>query len=177
MKREDSNKRKIYYSETGAGFREFIKRDLHSSRLSKEIYDRNERQPEYLAIWMWSNRFMEDLTGEEHIMIDGTPRSLTEAIVLQNALAFYGRHANIIFLDVVRDVVVKRLLDRGRGVAARADDADTEKINKRLDWFETDVAPAIEYFRNQPGHNFMHINGDQSIEKVHADILAGLKTE
>jgi adenylate kinase family enzyme len=104
-------------------------------------------------------------------MIDGTPRSLAQAMVLNDGLEFYNRRANIIHLDISPETSRQRLLERGR-----SDDVLTEKVNRRLEWFDQEVMPAIEYLKTQSGHNYMKINGEQPIEKVHADILAGLKT-
>jgi adenylate kinase family enzyme len=58
----------------------------------------------------------------------------------------------------------KRLLARGR-----ADDTP-EDINSRLAWYETDVAPSVDFYRNNPNYNFCDVNGDQSVEDVFEDI-------
>lgn len=170
LRRQDAQKHPIYHIETGVGFRDFIQGKSHTNRLSKEIYDRQDRQPDYLAIWMWSHFLIEKLTGEEHLIIDGTPRSLPEAAILNNALEFYKRQANVVYLNVSRALSERRLVERGRG-----DDSDMAKITKRLDWFEHDVAPAIEYFRSHSLHNFIEVDGEQSVERVQADIIAALK--
>jgi len=162
---------RVFYHEMGARFREFIQKPSHTSALSKAVYERDDRQPDFLAVWIWSDIFVENLQGDEHLFIDGTPRSLPEAQVLDTALNFYGRKAKVIFLNVSRDWSKERLLARGR-----FDDANTERINKRLDWFDRDVLPAVEYFKqnaiSQPEkYAFFDINGEQPIEKVHADII------
>lgn len=170
LQQNDANKRPIYYVETGAQFREFGKGHSHTSKLSREIMQRDERQPDFLAIWMWSHLFVENLTGEEHIILDGTPRSLAEATIMVNAFDFYGRKANIIHLDVSREWSQKRLLARGR-----TDDANLARINKRLDWFDRDVVQAIDYLQNNPAHNFVQTNGERGIDQVHTDIVSKLK--
>ena len=55
----------------------------------------------------------------------------------------------------------------------RADDTP-EKIQNRLNWYEKDVLPSIEYFKNKMGYNFIEINGEQMIENVHKDIIKAL---
>lgn len=167
----DSAKRAVFTLESGVGFREFIKGENYTNKLSKEIYEHSKLQPDFLAIWVWSNEFIKNLTGEEHLMIDGTPRSLAQAMVLNGALEFYGRRANIVHLDISAETSKQRLLERGR-----SDDVLMEKINRRVAWFDTEVMPAVEYLKSQSAHNYMKINGEQPIEKVHADILAALKT-
>lgn len=175
LKKNDTENRHIYYQETGAVFREFINGSSHSSRLSKEIYERDDRQPDYLAIWMWSNRFIQDLTGEEHVIVDGTPRSMFEAGVLENALEFYKRHALVVFLNISREEAVRRLVKRGQEKYGRADDSNVSKINKRLDWFDKDVMPAIDYLRDKKTLDFVEINGELPIEKVHIEIMKALR--
>lgn len=153
--------------ETGAKFREFISKESYSSKLSKEVYEKNDRQPDFLAIWVWSHIFVEELQGGEHMILDGTPRSIAEADVLGTALRFYKRDNPVIInLDVSREWSEKHLMAR-----KRQDDKDPDAIKKRLDWYEKDVAPAIEQYAVDPSCNFIKINGEQTIEEVHADII------
>lgn len=160
----------IYYLETGAKFREFIKGSSYTSQLSKKIYENDDRQPDFLAIWTWSHLLVENLKGNEHLFMDGTPRSLPETFSVLNALDFYGRHANIVYIDVPRSLSEKRLLERGR-----IDDANVSKIKKRLDWFDKDVMPAVDFFRDTTKHNFIEVNGDRLIGEVYDDIMSRIK--
>ncbi len=160
----------IYHLESGARFREFIKGDTHSSKLSKEIYESDVRQPDFLAVWNWSHLFVDALTGKEHLIIDGTPRSLFEAKMLDSALDFYQyKNPVVVYINVSKEWSRAHLLNRGR-----SDDATLSKINKRLAWFDTDVIPAIEYYRTRDDYHFIEVNGEQSIEKVHEDIVTNL---
>ena len=84
------------------------------------------------------------------------------------ALAFYKREKpTVIYINVSTKWSDDRLLARGRH-----DDSSLSKINKRLKWFDDKVVPAIEYMKKNPFYNFIEVNGEQSIEKVHADIIA-----
>lgn len=169
LKEKDAKKRSVYYIETGAEFRKLIQGNSLSSQLSKATYEENRRQCDFLAIWMWSHMLVDNVTGEEHIIFDGAPRSALEAMVMNNALEFYSRKANIVYINVSRVLSERRLLERGR-----KDDLDMKMIARRLDWFEKDVVPAIEYFRKQSGHNFIEVNGEQGLEKVHEEIVSKL---
>lgn len=160
----------IYYLETGAEFRAFIKGDSYTSALSRKVYENDERQPDFLAIWMWSHLLVHNLKGNEHLFMDGTPRSLPETFSVLNALDFYDRKANIIYIDVPRALSEKRLLARGR-----FDDTSIDKIKKRLDWFDKDVMPAVNFFRETDTHNFIEVDGDRSIEEVQKDIMSQIK--
>lgn len=168
LKEKDPN-RSIYYLESGAAFRKLIEGESLTSKLSKKIYDAGGLQPEFLAIWVWSNLLMENLKGDEHLILDGTPRKSQEAGVLDSAFIFYRRGSpRIIYIDVSREWSVKRLTDRSRP------DDNPGDIEARLDWFETDVLPAINFFRNNAYYQVHDINGEQEIEKVHEDVLTAL---
>ncbi|MBX4210766.1 nucleoside monophosphate kinase [Candidatus Parcubacteria bacterium] len=170
LTREDPH-RPIEYIETGKRFRSFIEDEGYTNKLSKVIYNRGGRQPDFLAVWMWSHLFMETLSGNEHIFIDGAPRSLLEAQILDTALSFYGRTKPlIIHLNVSRKWSEKHLMSRGR-----SDDIDLALIKRRLDWFEEDVVPAVEYYSNHPGYHFMEVDGEQGIDNVHNEIVENLE--
>ena len=157
----------IYYLETGQKFRDFLNAPYQASSLAKNIMDAGERQPDFLAIYMWSHLLVENMKGDEHLVLDGTPRSLVEAEALGTALLFFNRSdARIIHLNVSRAWAEARLRERGRG-----DDAESG-IQKRLDWFDHDVVPALEYYRSHPDYHFIEVNGEQGIEGVHAELMS-----
>lgn len=167
---KDDPKAEIFYLETGARFREFIEKNTYSSNLSKKVYDLDHRQPDFLAVWNWAHLFVDSLKGTEHLIIDGTPRSVAEAYMLDSALDFYNRkNPYIVHIDVSKEWSRKHLLSRGR-----VDDANLLRIDKRLAWFDSDVVPAIEYYRKRTDYHFIEVNGEQSIEDVHKDIVKQL---
>jgi adenylate kinase family enzyme len=169
IKKQDPNNRQILYVETGEYFRRFIRGESYSSKLSNLAYQSDLRQPDFLACFMWTNLLLEELEDNMHLIFDGAPRALDEAEILTSALKFYKREKpTIIYLNVSRKWSEERLLARGR-----ADDMNLAKIDKRLDWFDQDVMPAVEYFRHNPYYRFVEVDGEQPIERVHADIFAG----
>ena len=171
---KDEEKRKIFYLETGERFRQFIKGESFSSKLDAEVNQTGMPQPAFLAVWNWAHLMVEELTGEEHLVVDGTPRSFQEALVFDSAMSFYKRQKPIvIYVDVSKNWSKKRLEERA-GIEGRVDDQKAERIEKRLGWFDTDVVPAIDYFRINDRYHYIHIDGEQAIEKVHADIIAEL---
>lgn len=162
-------KREIFYMETGARFREFIQGKKYSNTLSNEIYKNGVLQPEFLSIWMWSNIFLSDLKGGEHIFVDGTPRKLHEAEVLDSALKFYGREKPVVvYMNVGRTWSEERLKARQR------QDDKGDGIKKRLDWFDAEVMPTVEYYKKNPEYEFLDINGERTIEEIHKDIISRL---
>ncbi|MBI1975468.1 MAG: nucleoside monophosphate kinase [Candidatus Vogelbacteria bacterium] len=161
---------RIFYLETGAAFREFIGRGTYAANQAKRIMEQGTRQPDFLAIWVWSHIFLEKISGSEHIIIDGTPRSLPEAEIFDTALRFFERKERyIIYINVSRAWSLERLRARGR-----SDDLTDAGITARMEWFEKDVMPAVNYYRNNPEYHFIEVNGEQSIEAVAHDIAAAV---
>ena len=63
---------------------------------------------------------------------------------------------------------MKRNMLRGR-----ADDTK-EGIEKRFDEYVNKVIPAMNYFKDKENYTIYTINGEQTIEKVHEDIIKAL---
>ncbi|HZS43327.1 MAG TPA: nucleoside monophosphate kinase [Candidatus Paceibacterota bacterium] len=163
----DKDEHLIFYLETGARFREFMEKENFSSKLAKDISLKGDRQPDFLAVWMWSNILLENFTDSEHLIVDGAPRSLPEARVFDSAIKFYRRkNTTVIYLNVDRKWSETHLQRRGR-----ADDINVNEVKRRLDWFEKDVVPAVEYFKENKDYRFFEVNGEQTPEKVHYDII------
>ncbi len=163
--------REIFYLETGDEFRAFIKKDKYTSHLSKKVMETGELQPAFLAIHIWSHVFIENFKGDENLILDGTPRTLSEAVALDTALEFYKRENIMVFvIDVSKEWSKTRLSERGR-----SDDSRVGDTEKRLEWFDTDVVPAIRHMEDAKLYTVIKINGEQSIEKVHEDIVAVLE--
>jgi len=172
---KESPETPAFHLEVGAKFRSFIAEPSYTSSLATAINDKGGLQPEFLAVWAWTDELIKGLNGNEHLIVDGTPRKLDEAMVFDKALDFYGRTSGgnkpfVINLDVSRDWSRKHLLARHR-----ADDNSAE-IEARLDWYDKEVVPAIAFFKKNPRYHYIEVDGSRSIEQVHADILtlAGL---
>ena len=103
------------YVETGSEFREFIKDADYSNVRSNEIYESAERQPDFLACYMWTQFMIRDYKKGMHVIFDGTPRSIAEAMILSTAFSFYGfEKVFVINLNVSRGWSEHHLLSRGR---------------------------------------------------------------
>ena len=158
-----------FSSYTGDGFRTLMNGTTLASRLAKEIQEAGALQPEFLAISIWADNLIKNLTGKEHLIIDGSPRKPAEAIVLDSAMEFFKREVvHIVEVNVSDAETKRRLLLR-----ARHDDTE-EGIDRRLGWYKTQVLPAVAYLKEQPRYRFHSINGEQIPEQVHIDILKEL---
>lgn len=162
-------KHRVVYIETGKKFREFMHESSLTARLTRKVIEAGGLLPEFLPIWIWTDHMIRNLDGEEHLILDGLSRRPQEAPVLDSAMKFYGRKMPIVIhLDVSREWAKKRLLAR-----ARVDD-NKRDIDERLAWYESNVIPTIQFFKKDSYYNFVDINGDQSVEKVHEDILRAI---
>ncbi len=160
----------VVHITTGDGFRAFAKQDTYVSSLSRKVNELGELQPEFLAVYNWANIFIQTLKGGETILLDGAPRKPFEVHVLHSAITFLGYEKPIvIYVDVSEGWSKERLLARGR-----EDDKEIEDIDRRLSWFETEVLPTLDVYLHDPRYKVLHINGEQTIEEVHAEIVKKL---
>jgi len=156
----------IVHLETGKLFREFIKGATHTQEISKQILENGGLQPEFLTINLWADFLVMNMRKECHLILDGTPRRRDEAAVLHTAFEFYLRtNPHIIFINVSRGWSESRMMER-----KRKDDTKRD-IELRLNWFDDEVAPAIDYYRNNSFYSFHEINGERSVSEIHADIV------
>ena len=161
-----SKGKEVLYIETGSHFREFIKNENYSSKHAGDILKAGGLIPVFLPVWIWTDVLIKNFSGTQDLVFDGVCRRREESVALDSAIDFYKiEKTNIILINVSKDWSYKRMIER-----ARADDAP-EKIQNRLTWYDRDVVPSIEYFRDRKGYNFIEINGEQTIENVHKDII------
>ena len=131
----------------------------------KEVLRGGNLVPSPVALAYWLYEVSTKVSEDMGIMTDGSPRSVWEAEALDVFLEFLDRkkHTRALFLNVSEHVVTERLLARGR-----ADD-HKEAIAGRFAFFKEHVMPTVEYYKHQG--RLVEINGDQSAEKVHEDIV------
>lgn len=159
----------VFHFATGSAFREFVTKEGYTQELVRETLDRGTLQPVFLSVWLWADAFVRTLTGNEHLIIDGFPRTLLQADVLDGALTFYKRERPVVLsLTLSESEAYKRLAGR-----ARSDDT-TAAIDARLAWYRESGLPVIEYYRSKQGYTFIEINGEQTVEEVHRDIVHAL---
>ena len=121
-----------------------------------------------MAVRFWANLLVDKITEDKHIMFDGICRSLPETKIFSTITNSYSRKVTVVHINVSRTLSTERLLARKR------DDDDKKGIEKRLDWFERDTYPAIDCFQSAGRYTFLDINGEQTIEEVHNEILQKL---
>lgn len=161
---EDEND--ILHFEAGKMFRSFGKQDGYTHKKVRESIDDGEMQPVFLPVHFWADAFVGQLDPETHLIVDGSPRQLLEAKVMDTAMEFYDRTPTVINLRVDDDVAIERLTDRGRK------DDSREIIKKRLQWHKQEVLPAISFLRKQDRYAVVDIDANRGIDPIFTDILS-----
>jgi len=156
---------KILHFETGNIFRSFIHTDSYTAHKTKEVMDQGFLPPSFIGVHVWSHELINSYSGQDVVIIDGTPRVAEEVPLLLSASKFYGWNTKIIYMEVGDSWADERLRDRGR-----PDDQRDEERLARLKWFHDNVMPAIELLQASSTVTFVPINGERTIEEIHTDI-------
>jgi len=157
--------------QTGRRFRALAAKEegFTEKRVSKTLAT-GSLQPLFLSVALWGDAFHNHVDTECHLLIDGVPRTVNEAEVLETALSFYERkNLLIINLETSENVVRERMVGR-----ARKDDT-AESIEARLKWYREETAPILEYYHKRPDTTVVDIDGAGTIEEVQRGILSHLK--
>jgi adenylate kinase len=157
--------------QTGRRFRAMaMKNEGYTEEHVAESLDSGVLQPLFLSVVLWGDAMREHMNPERHVLIDGFPRTVSEAVVLESALEFYKRDKiTIINLDAPEEVVRQRMQGR-----ARKDDTP-DSIEARLKWYREETIPVLEYYREREDTEVFDIDGTDTIEGVHNKILEALK--
>ncbi len=162
--------RQIIDLQTGRRFRSLaVKYETFAERKIDKSLKEGKMQPDFLTYVLWGQAMLDRLDNKSHLLIDGFPRTLTQAKVLEEALLFFEREEVVVInLDTPEEVVRERMLSRAR------DDDTRESIENRLSWYRNDTLPVLDYYKNRP-HTMVHdIDGTSSVDQVHQDILIAL---
>lgn len=168
--KKQTPEQEVFHIETGKEFKTLREGKTYTHSLINEKYNSGGLMPEFLAIWIWSNFFVQNLKGNEHVIMDGVARRFREAEILDSAFKFYKRpKPTIVYINVSVEWAFERLMAR-----KRVDDK-TEEIKNRLSWFDSEVSKSIDFYKNNLDYYFLDINGEQTIEKVQEEIISKMK--
>lgn len=155
----------LLHFETGNIFRSFIQTDSYTAQKTKEAMDQGILPASFIGVHVWSHELIASFSGQDFVIIDGTPRVAEEVPILLSAAKFYGWDTSVVYIEVSDAWADERL--RGRG---RADDQRDEERAARLKWFHDNVVPAVELLKVAPV-SFVAVNGERMIEEIHQDIV------
>jgi adenylate kinase len=182
---------------SGDLFRENLKNETELGLKAKAYMDRGELVPDDVTIAMVMDRLGRPDCASG-ALLDGFPRTITQAEALDKALASKGHKISLVPSIVVPDdVLVERVsgrrlcrvcgeayhiqfnpprqpgvCDNDGGELYQRDDDQPETVRKRLKVYWEQTSPLIDYYRNQK--ILVEVNGDQSIDAVQADLRSAI---
>jgi adenylate kinase len=163
----------FFYWEMGAIFREISKSETELGKKVAGLINQGALVTDDIVLEMVKHKLSEIPKGQG-IIFDGVPRTLPQADFLIPCLHEMEYKSFVtLFIDLPRTESVSRLLKRAE-TEHRTDDTE-EKINFRLDQYERDTLPVLDYLKKCS--TFISIDGKPSIEQVTAAISAALKAD
>lgn len=148
---------------TGDVFRKNIKNETDLGKLAKSYMDKGQLVPDEVTIKMLKTEVEKDMNGNGFIF-DGFPRTVAQAEALSDLLNEKGTEVNaMIALEVDDEVLVKRLLERGK-TSGRPDDANEEVIRKRIRVYYEETAILKQFYLKQD--KYYGVDGEGSIEEI-----------
>jgi adenylate kinase len=159
----------ILYTSTGVEYRKLIESGSFTGLKVKTSLEKGFLQPDFLTISLFTNILATNVKEQTYIIADGFPRTIAQSEAFENMMKFYNRdNIHIIYIELDKDEATKRMMLRGR-----TDDTE-EGIAKRFDEYINNVVPSMNYFKDKIGYTMHTINGKQSIEEVHAEVIKSL---
>ena len=159
---------------TGDMLREMREIDNDLGRELSEVMDRGDLVNDEMMIRLIRDRLSRgDTLGG--FVLDGFPRTMPQAEALDELLRELGRALDVVFDFQLadRDVLIERMLGRA-AEEGRADD-NPEAMVVRLDLYERETAPLIEYYRTHQA-NVVGIHADRGVDEVFAEIERSLES-
>jgi adenylate kinase len=157
---------------TGDMIREMKELLTDLGRELKLVYDRGDLVSDELMIRLIRDRLSRGDTVAGFVL-DGYPRTMRQAEALDELLHDLGRDLDVVFDFQVpdREVLLQRLLRRATE-EGRSDDTP-EAIERRLELYERETAPLIEYYRTHQA-NVVGVHADRTVDEVFREIQQAL---
>jgi adenylate kinase len=169
-----------------------------AGQAAKPHYDRGELVPDEIIVSMILESIAQ-LDGEQGVLLDGFPRTIRQARLLDERLGAQGQSVDVaIYLEVPRDQLLSRLSGRyicrlhghvwnlktrppripgtcdfdGSELYQRSDDTG-ETVARRLDIFFRETIQLVDHYQDQG--KLLRVDGSKSIEEVHQEMVDGLR--
>ena len=177
----------IAHISTGDLLRGAVKAQSELGKQAKAYMDAGQLVPDSLVIDLVKERLAQP-DAQKGFMLDGFPRNIAQAETLDAELKDMGVELDAALLvDVPFDVIVDRLSSRrtcrscgytaGPTVAVcprcegemyQRDDDKPETISKRLDTYQNQTQPLIDYYES---HGILKsVDGNRAVDEVYVDV-------
>lgn len=181
----------VAHISTGDLLRAAVKAQSELGVAAKKYMDAGELVPDQLVIDLVKERLAAD-DAQRGFILDGFPRNTTQAVTLDTELATMGRELDgALLVDVPAEVIIDRLSSRRTcrdcgytagpdttvcpscaGEMYQRDDDKPETIKNRLNVYEKNTSPLVEYYRGQG--ILKVVDGNRDIDLVYSDVKAEL---
>jgi adenylate kinase len=187
-----------YYA-TGNILREAIASETELGKQAKEIVERGDLVPDEIISAVIEEKF-DSGEADDGFLLDGFPRTIGQAEMLEGALDKRGRELTAaLLIDAPDEEVVRRLSGRRTCVKnghvyhvefdppkhdgvcdqdgsrlVQRDDDKPETIRKRLEVYHDQTEPLIDWYEQRG--KLRRFDGTRSPEEVHSHIRATLAT-
>jgi adenylate kinase len=193
-----SQKMNLPHIASGDLFRQALEEKTDVGLLAKSYMDKGELVPDEITIRMILERINQPDCASG-CLLDGFPRTLDQAEVLDKALTEQGKSIDkAIYIEVPNEELVKRLSGRwlcrtcqtpyhtisspprtpgecdrcGGELYQRSDDKE-ETVKERLSVFFAQTVPILDYYEKQ--NKLIKVNGDLVIQEVAREIISVLQ--
>ena len=155
-----SKKNSYLHLSTGELLRKEIEMNTDLGLKVKGVMNQGELVSDALVLEIVKNNLEKNNEGW---ILDGYPRNLSQANSLNEVLSKINQPLEVVFfLDIPEEVLIKRLLLRGRK------DDNENTIKTRLKVFKQTTEPLIEYFKELS--LIEYINADRDLKTISANI-------
>jgi len=183
---------------SGDLFRQALEERTEVGLLAESYMDKGELVPDEVAIKMILEKINQPDCASG-CLLDGFPRTLHQAQVLDKALKEQGKNIDkAIYIEVPNEELVKRLSGRwlcrvcqtpyhiissppktpgkcdkcGGELYQRSDDRE-ETVNDRLSVFFAQTVPILDYYKKQ--NKLIRVNGNLGMQGVASEIISAMK--
>ena len=154
---------------SGGRLREMAKTGSYFGNKTKEVMERGDLMPIWVSQYLFEEALIK-LEPADAIIFEGSCRIVEEAMRFHEAAVWLGRTYVAVYIEAPEEVLHERLTKRS-GLEGRGDD-NAAALQERFDKFNEFTAKSIEYFKKEG--TLVTVNGNQSVEAVHADIVKAL---
>jgi adenylate kinase len=161
-----SKKLHIPYLSTGHIFRDLAKEKTPLGRYIKETMNAGFLISDSKTLKIVSEYLHREEYKDGYIL-DGFPRTLHQAEAFENGIT------KAIYLSVSDKEALWRLSYREGEEADGREDETLMAIRKRIELFHDHTKPVLAYYKHH--HKLIEVDGEQSIEKIHHEIITKLQ--
>ena len=164
-----AKEKNLAHISTGDMLREHVSNETKLGKIAKTLLDEGKLVPDSLVIEMLQERLLSNDCVNGAIL-DGFPRTIAQAESLDKISEEF-KISKVIVFEADRDELIKRILNRGE-TSGRSDDTE-ESVSVRLEVYENDTAPLIEYYEQR--NLVSKINAVGEVENIYNLILKEFK--